>query len=136
MSARSVGKKNTMKSWRNRFSCCRAAQGSKESKPNLQWSLGGFSFCFFNTNANNPDRRGRQHFSHTFPRNKIIELISATAAMPQKLGTTKSGHFEAVPGSGVGSPWTFSQILQFIQAFFECLDKFNVSLSMDIDLRT
>ena len=36
--------KNTMKSSRNRFSGCRAAQGSKESKPNLQWSLGGFSF--------------------------------------------------------------------------------------------
>ena len=43
-------------------------------------------------------------------RNKIIELISSTTAMLQKLGTTKSGHFEAVPGSGVGSPWSFSPI--------------------------
>ena len=69
-------------------------------------------------------------------RNKIIELISATTAMLQKLGTTKSGHFEAIPGSGAGSSWTFSPIQQFIQAFFECLDEFIVGLSRDIDLRT
>ena len=69
-------------------------------------------------------------------RNKIIELISAITAMLQKLGTTKSGHFEAIPGSGAGSSWTFSPIQQFIQAFFECLDEFLVVLSIEIDLRT
>ena len=56
-----------MKSWRNCFSGCRAAQARGKAIQTFNGRLRAFLICFFNANANKSDRSGPQHFSHTFP---------------------------------------------------------------------
>ena len=61
--------KKAMKLWRNCFSCCRAAQAQRKAIRTFNGRLRAF-LLIFNTDANNSDRRGHQHFSHTFPKKK------------------------------------------------------------------